>query len=167
MEYLIVDGYNIINAWDELSKISKDSMEDARWKLLEIMSDYQGYTNNSVVVVFDAHFVKDSSEKIEDYDNIKVVYTKENETADNYIEKLVHNLSKDYTVRVATLDYLEQTIVLSKGAYRISASELFEELKRIRRRKRLDKNKSKKNTIESMIDPNTAKILEKLRREEF
>lgn len=169
MEYLLIDGYNIIYDWEELEKVAKINLEDARWKLLEILSDYQGYTKICVIVVFDAHLVKGSSEKIEQYENIEIVFTKENETADNYIERLVHNIAKKYIVKVATSDYLEQTIILSKGAYRISANELYKEVMIVRNKNKGQGNikRHKKYTLETRIDNKTLKILEKLRREKF
>ncbi|MGE4284226.1 MAG: NYN domain-containing protein, partial [Clostridia bacterium] len=128
MEYLIIDGYNIINAWPDLAIAAKECLEDARWKLLEVLANYQGYKKNKVIVVFDAHLVRGSQEKKEIYSGVEIVYTKENETADNYIEKLVHEIGRNQTVRVATSDFLEQTIVLSKGATRLSANELRDEM---------------------------------------
>lgn len=90
MEYLVVDAYNVINAWNDVFDMRKEKLEDCRLKLLDILSDYQGYKKANIIVVFDAHMVSGSQEKEEIYDNITVVYTKENETADNYIERFVY-----------------------------------------------------------------------------
>ncbi|WHH61417.1 NYN domain-containing protein [Petroclostridium sp. X23] len=169
MEYLIIDGYNIINAWPELAKLARDNLENARWKLLEILADYQGYKKNKVIVVFDAHLVKGSIEKKDIYAGVDVVYTKENETADNYIEKLVHDIGRSETVRVATSDFLEQTIILSKGATRLSANELKEEVKVSHKdmdHKYLQRG-IKDHTIGSRLGEDTLRVLEKLRRQKF
>ncbi|MBZ4646541.1 MAG: uncharacterized protein PWR27_1163 [Petroclostridium sp.] len=169
MEYLIIDGYNIINAWPELSSIAKESLENARWKLLETMANYQGYKKNKVVVVFDAHLVKGNTEKKEAYAGVDVIYTKENETADNYIEKLVHQIGKSEQVRVATSDFLEQTIVLSKGATRLSAKELREEIQLVNKSigEKYLQPTIKDHTIGSRLGGDTLKALEKLRRQKF
>ena len=129
-EYLLVDGYNIIFAWDELKALAAENLEGARTKLMEIMCNYQGFKQCTLILVFDAYKVKGSVGEVEKVNNITVVYTKEAETADTYIEKATHDLSKEHRVRVATSDNLEQTIILGNGAYRISASEFYDEIKR-------------------------------------
>ena len=126
--YLFVDGYNIIFSWDNLKKISDYSLEDARKKLLEILSDYQGSLGHEIVVVFDAHNVSGNVGSIEAYSNLTVVYTKEDESADNYIERHAGILAKDCKVRVATNDNLQQVMISGKGAARISAKALFDEV---------------------------------------
>jgi len=128
-EYLFVDGYNIIFSWDSLKKISDYSLEDARKKLLDILSDYQGLCGHEVIVVFDAHNVSDGVGSITPYSNLTVIFTKEDESADNYIERQSKILAKDYKVRVATNDNLQQVIITSKGAQRISTSDLLNEVK--------------------------------------
>ena len=128
-EYLLVDGYNIIFAWDELRDISKTNLDLARSMLINTMSNYQGIYGCEVIVVFDAYKVKGQVREIEKVGNISVVYTKESETADTYIEKTSHDLSREHRVRVATSDGAEQIIILGNGAYRVSASELYEEVK--------------------------------------
>lgn len=129
-EYLIVDGYNIIFAWEDLKELSKANMDSARGKLLDELGSYQGYRGCHVVVVFDAYRTKGHPAVTEQYQNIRVVYTKTDETADMYIEKLVHEIGKKNRVTVATNDGLEQLTVLSQGALRMSASNLKEELER-------------------------------------
>lgn len=124
-DYLLVDGYNIIFAWDELKKIAEKSLDDARKKLADIMCSYQGYTGYEVILVFDAYKVKRNHRDVEKYYNISIVYTKECETADTYIECTSHELVKNHRVRVATSDGAEQMIILGNGAMRISASELY------------------------------------------
>ncbi|MCH5194396.1 MAG: TetM/TetW/TetO/TetS family tetracycline resistance ribosomal protection protein [Oscillospiraceae bacterium] len=130
-EYLLVDGYNIIFSWDELNEAAKDNLDLARSMLINTLCNYQGFKQCEVILVFDAYKVKGNTREVERFHNINVVYTKEAETADMYIEKVTHELSKDYRVRVATSDGTEQLIILGSGAYRLSASELHDEVKRI------------------------------------
>ncbi len=122
-ECLLVDGYNIIFSWDELNELSKTNLDHARTRLMEILNNYQGYRKCLLIVVFDAYKIKKNVGSFEKNDNIYVVYTKEAQTADNYIEKVTHDLAQNYRVYVATSDALEQTIVSSRGAMRISARE--------------------------------------------
>lgn len=129
-EYLLVDGYNIIFAWDELKKAAEENLDLARSMLINTLCNYQGFRQCNLILVFDAYKVKGSVGEVEKVNNITVVYTKEAETADTYIEKATHDLSKEHRVRVATSDNLEQTIILGNGAYRISASEFYDEIKR-------------------------------------
>ena len=126
--YLLVDGYNIIFAWDELKEVAKDSLDMARTKLINMLSSYQGFINSPVIVVFDAYRVKGNPGSIEHYGDLSVVYTKEAETADAYIEKVTHDLAKHHRVRVATSDGLEQIIILGAGALRISARSFHDEV---------------------------------------
>ena len=130
-EYLLVDGYNIIFSWEELSEAAKDNLDLARSMLINTLCNYQGFRQCEVILVFDAYKVKGNTREVERFHNISVVYTKEAETADMYIEKVTHELSKNYRVRVATSDGTEQLIILGSGAYRVSAAELHDEVKRI------------------------------------
>ncbi len=130
-DYLLVDGYNIIFAWEDLRELSETSLDAARQKLMDMMCNYQGYTNSRVIVVFDAYRVKGNPGSVETYHNISVVYTREAETADMYIEKTTRKIAKNNRVRVATSDALEQMIVLGHGATRISARTFREEMERI------------------------------------
>ena len=123
-EYLLVDGYNIIFAWDELKTIAQKSMDTARQILMDILSSYQGYRGNHVILVFDAYKVPGNLGSVSRYHNIHVVYTKETETADSYIEKTTYSIARHHKVQVATSDNLEQVIILGHGALRISAAEL-------------------------------------------
>lgn len=127
-EYLFVDAYNIIFSWEGLKKLADSSLEDARKKLLDILSDYQGFSGFQVIVVFDAHNVAANPGSINPYDNLTVIFTKEDETADNYIERCARILARDYKVRVATNDNLQQIMITGKGAVRISAKELYDEI---------------------------------------
>lgn len=122
-DYLLVDGYNIIFAWDDLAEIAKENMDLARSKLINLLCNYKGVRQCEVIVVFDAYRVKGGIGSIEKVNNITVVYTKEAETADTYIEKATHELSRDYRVEVATSDRMEQLIIAGNGAARLSASE--------------------------------------------
>ena len=122
-DYLLVDGYNIIFAWEDLKKIAGDNLDAARGELINRMCNYQGYAGCELILVFDAYRVKGKHREVEKYCNINIVYTKESETADSYIERVSHELSKKHKVRVATSDGLEQMIILGNGAMRISATE--------------------------------------------
>lgn len=130
-EYLLVDGYNIIFAWDELNDIAKDNLDLARNQLINILCNYQGFKQCELILVFDAYKIKGGQRNIQKIHNINVVYTKEAETADMYIEKVTHDISKAHRVRVATSDNLEQLIILGNGAFRISASEFQKEIKSV------------------------------------
>lgn len=128
--YLIVDGYNIVHAWDELKCLVNDNLEGARMKLLDVLSNYQAFVKKEVIVVFDAYKVKGNIGEMFDYHNIHVVYTKEAETADAYIEKLTHQISKEYHVTVATSDGLIQLITRGQNCIVMSARELKEEVEK-------------------------------------
>jgi len=169
MEYLLVDGYNIINAWRDIFDVEGEPLEDCRDRLANMLSNYQGFRRVNIILVFDAHMVRGSQEKEIAFDNIKIVYTKENETADNYIEKFVHKLGNIHIIRVATSDYLEQTMILSNGGFRMTARELREEIMRASAtEKPAHKGKGmKSNAIESHISPELLEKLEKLRRGQF
>lgn len=127
-EYLLVDGYNIIFAWDELKELAEVNIEGARDKLMDILCNYQGYKKCTLILVFDAYKVEGNPGEVIKYHNIYVVYTKEAETADQYIEKTVRKMGRKYAVTVATSDALEQVIILGQGAQRLSAAGLKEEV---------------------------------------
>jgi predicted RNA-binding protein with PIN domain len=120
-EYLLVDGYNVIFAWDELKEVAQDSIETARATLTDILINYRAMRQCEVILVFDAYKVKGNHGSVEKTGGIYVVYTKEAETADSYIEKTTYDLAKTHRVRVATSDGLEQMIILGHGALRVSA----------------------------------------------
>ena len=164
--FLLVDGYNIINAWPELKELMEVSMESARQKLLDIMTNYQGFKNITVIVVFDAHMVKGGRGSDFKYNNINVIFTKEAQTADNYIERVVTKLPEDYRVRVATSDGLEQTIIMGHGAIRMSARELKREITYTEKHIRteyIQKRPAKNNMLMDNLDPQTAQMLEQMR----
>ena len=125
-DYLLVDGYNIIFAWDELKRIAAENLDAARAELINMMCSYQGCTGYEIIVVFDAYRVKGRHRDVEKYYNISIVYTKESETADSYIERVSHELSQKHRVFVATSDGLEQMIILGNGAMRWTAAELYD-----------------------------------------
>ncbi len=130
-EYLLVDGYNIIFSWEELKELAKVNVEAARGKLMDILSNYQGYKNCVLILVFDAYKVERGQGEVMKYHNIYVIYTKEAETADQYIEKAVHEMAGKYHVTVATSDALEQVIIWGQGAKRMSAQDLLKEVERV------------------------------------
>ncbi len=130
-EYLLVDGYNIIFAWDELKSVARDNLDAARRQLCDLLCGYQGYQKCRVIVVFDAYKVKGGLGSVEKYHNIHVVYTREAETADAYIERATYEIGRRHRVRVATSDGPEQLIILGHGALRLSASNFHEEIERV------------------------------------
>ena len=126
--YLLIDGYNIIFAWEDLNELARININSARDKLIDIMRNYQGYKKVNLILVFDAYKVPGGQGSVIKYHNINVVYTKEAETADQYIEKVTNQIGKKYDVIVATSDCLEQMIVWGQGAIRLSAKGLREEI---------------------------------------
>ena len=119
-----MDGYNIIFAWEELKAVSRESLEHARQCLMDILANYHGFHPCELILVFDAYKVAGNVGAAEEYHGIHIVYTREAETADNYIEKTIYKIARDHRVRVATSDALEQMIILGSGALRVSAAEL-------------------------------------------
>ena len=130
-EYLLVDGYNIIHAWDELKEMAATNLEAARRMLMDILCNYQGFKKCIVILVFDAYRVKGNPGSVEKWNNIHVVYTREAETADTYIERATYDLAKEHRVRVATSDNLEQLIIIGHGAVRVAAKEFREEIETV------------------------------------
>jgi len=127
-QYLLVDGYNIIYASEKLSELARKDMKAARDSLMDTLSNFQGIRREHVILVFDAYRVAGGVEKVLKYNNIDVVFTKEAETADQYIEKAAHEISKKYQVTVATSDAVEQVIIFGGGAIRMSAKEFWAEI---------------------------------------
>lgn len=130
-EYLLVDGYNIIFAWEELKTVARENLDAARKQLCDLLCNYQGYKKCHVIVVFDAYKVKGGLGSVEPYHNITLVYTKEAETADAYIERATYEIDRRHRVRVATSDGPEQLIILGHGALRLSASHFYEEMTQV------------------------------------
>ena len=163
-EYLFVDGYNIINSWDRFNHLKKNHLEEARNELIEVMTEYMHYSGIEIILVFDAHLVKGNSGTIENHKGLKVVYTKENETADQYIEKELDKIGRIKRVRVATSDWMEQQIVLGRGGTRISARELETEIlneNKLIRRKRTTEN-VKNDLLLGRLDEETIRRLNQI-----
>ncbi|MDF2949013.1 MAG: hypothetical protein K0R07_1039 [Sedimentibacter sp.] len=164
-EYLYIDGYNIINQWSYYRDISRN-IANSRNKLIELLVEYQAYRGIKVIVVFDAHLVKGSVEKKEVISGVEVIYTKEHETADSYIEKQLDKIGRYEHVQVATSDSAIQQIVISRGGTRISAQEMILMLEDTKRdiRTKTDKPRQKGTNIDQVIDSETLKKLERIRR---
>ena len=161
-EFLLVDGYNIIFAWDELKELAKTNIDGARDRLKDILCNYQGYKKCTLILVFDAYRVEGHREEITDYHNIHVVFTKEAETADMYIEKTVHAIGRNHQVTVATSDGLEQVIIMGQGARRLSAAGLKEEIELAGRQMREiyeEHQKGRRNFLEEYM-PREARHIE-------
>lgn len=165
-EYLLVDGYNIIFSWEELKELSERDIGAARGKLADILSNYQGFRKCTLILVYDAYKVEGNPGEVLKYHNIYIVYTKEAETADQYIEKTVRRIAKNADVTVATSDGLEQVIIMGQGAHRMSASGLKEEvelaLKELRG-EHLGRQVNLKNYLLDYLDEETAKQMEEIR----
>ncbi|PYG84848.1 hypothetical protein LY28_03560 [Ruminiclostridium sufflavum DSM 19573] len=166
MEYLVIDGYNVINQWTDIFDLPRESLEDCRDKLLNMLSNYQGYKNIEVIVVFDAYLQKRGQEKVQEFDNLKVVYTKEGETADNFIERFVYLNGRTNTVRVVTSDFMEQIITMSSGGIRVSPRELRLEIQaELKEAKEMNfRPPIKNNTIMSNMSPDVFEKLDKIRK---
>lgn len=164
-EYLFIDGYNVINQWSYYKDISRN-IANSRNKLIELLVEYQAYRGIKVIVVFDAHLVKGSIEKKETVAGVEVVYTKEHETADSYIEKQLDKIGRYEHVQVATSDQSIQQIVISRGGTRISAHEMILMLENTKKdiRTKTDIPRQKGTNIDQIIDTETLKKLEKIRR---
>ena len=165
-EYLLVDGYNIIFSWEELKELSERDIGAARGKLADILSNYQGFRKCTLILVYDAYKVEGNPGEVLKYHNIYIVYTKEAETADQYIEKTVRRIAKNADVTVATSDGLEQVIIMGQGAHRMSALGLKEEvelaLKELRG-EHLGRQVNLKNYLLDYLDEETAKQMEEIR----
>ena len=165
-EYLLVDGYNIIFAWEGLKELAKSDLKSARDKLMDVLCNYQGYKKCTLILVFDAYKVEGGPGSVMKYHNIHVVYTKEAETADQYIEKTVRRIGRNHHVTVATSDALEQVIILGHGAARMSALGLKEEVELALlelRREHLGKAENDRNYLFDYLTKEDARQLEKVR----
>ena len=151
-EYLLIDGYNIIFAWKELSELAKVNIASARDKLLDIMCNYQGIRNCNLIVVFDAYRVEGHQTELLDYHNIHVVYTKEAETADQFIEKFAHENGKKYNVTVATSDSIEQVIIRGQNCHLLSARDLEWEVNHANEKLRMEYLEKQPEKINSLRD---------------
>ena len=165
-EYLLVDGYNIIFSWDELKDLAEVNIESARNKLMDILCNYQGYKKCTLILVFDAYKVEGNIGEVLSYNNIHVVYTKEAETADQYIEKVVHEIGRKYHVTVATSDRLEQVIIMGQGGNLLSARGLQEEIEIVNQEIRnecLAKRQNSRNYLFNHMSDEMADYMEDVR----
>lgn len=166
MKIIYIDGYNVINSWPQLIEAKKVSYDIARQKLIEILENYSSYKGNKVVIVFDAHLVKGSIQKKEKHGNLMIVFTKEGETADSYIEKAVNDLGRKVDISVVTNDNLEQQLVFQRGATRKSCLDFYHEVNSIenRIRKKTEVNSAKdRNLLEDYMDDDLRQKFEKMR----
>ena len=165
-EYLLVDGYNIIFSWDELNELAKINIDSARGKLLDILCDYQGSRGIEVIAVFDAYRVQGHRTEVTDYHNIHVVFTKEAETADQYIEKFAHENGRKYTVMVATSDRLEQIIIRGQGCGLYSARDFEEEIDRVKNQTREHTNRPHSGHKNYLLDSVPEEVLRQVKKDE-
>lgn len=164
-QYLFIDGYNIINQWKTLRNYT-ESLANSRDKLIEDLIEYKAYKGINVIVVFDAHMVKGSNEKKEIISGVEVVYTKEHQTADSYIEKQIDKLGRDELVQVATSDNAIQQIVMARGGTRISSEEMFMELTKTKQeiKRKADSINHKVTNLSNLLDTETLNKLENMRK---
>ncbi|ACD51387.1 NYN domain-containing protein [Clostridium botulinum] len=168
MKIIFVDGYNVINSWPDLKIKKNNNFDGARRSLIDTMHNYGVYNDCKVIIVFDAHKVLGSIQKVEAVNkNLSIIFTKDGETADSYIEKEVNLLGRKYEVIVVTSDWLEQQTIFQRGAVRMSSLEFYNEVLDVENSIRKRKNKSKildKNILSDNIDLEILKKLEKIRR---
>ena len=167
MKTVFVDGYNVINSWPNLKKIKEYSYESSRQQLIETLQNYSEFKGYKIFIVFDAHMVKGGLQKKDRQGNLVVVFTKDGETADNYIEKMVNNIGRQSEVCVVTSDSLEQQITFQRGATRMSSIEFYHEVISIEKKIQMKTEKKyleKRNWLEERIDEKTLEKLEKIRR---
>jgi predicted RNA-binding protein with PIN domain len=165
-EYLLVDGYNVIFAWEDLKELAKVNIEGARNKLMDVLCNYQGFKKCNLILVFDAYKVQGQELGVQKYHNIHVVYTKEAETADQYIEKVVHEIGRKYHVTVATSDNVEQVVTLGQGGKLLSARELRKEVEEVQRQIReeyLNRPQKGKNYLFDYLDEEISGRMEEVR----
>ena len=162
-----MDGYNVIFAWEELNELAKVNIDGARGRLMDILCDYQGIRKCHLIVVFDAYRVKGHPTEISDYHNIHVVYTKEAETADQFIEKFAHENGRKYDVTVATSDGLEQIIIRGQGCGLISAREFEREVASVKKGvvSRLQEQKQSGHTLMDSLSEDSRKELDSLKNQ--
>lgn len=169
-EYIIIDGYNVINAWSDLKKLSEENLEAARNILIDRMAEYHSYTGAEVIIVFDAYRVKGAKIKKDRINDVEIVFTKKNQTADSYIEIKVESLAKDKRniVKVVTSDLAEQQVILGSGGIRVLPKELkfqYEQMK-TKIEKKVEKSTNNRMNLGDRIDTEVLEILEKWRRED-
>jgi len=167
VKIIFVDGYNVINSWQDLKPLQEFSMEASRQKLVNIMQNYSGFTGNKIIIVYDGHLMAGNNGSREEHTNVSVVFTKTSETADNYIEKAVNKIGRKVNVAVVTSDNLEQQVVFQRGAARISAYEFYIEVKDFEDKIRKSGEKrysEKRNQLGDSIEKSILEELEKIRR---
>lgn len=168
MKIIFVDGYNVLNSWPNLKQDKNEDFYGSRQKLVNILHNYVSFNDCKIIVVFDGYKVAGNLEKKEEiYKNLSMVFTKDGETADSYIEKEVHNLGRKYEVYVVTSDSLEQQTIFQRGAVRVSSIEFYNEVVETEKRihKKTEKNKiPSKNHLQDNIDNDVLKKLEEIRR---
>ncbi len=162
-EYLLVDGYNVIFAWEELKELAKENIQSARNKLMDILCNYQGFKKCAVILVFDAYKVEGDALEVYKYHNIHVVFTKEAETADQYIEKVTHHIGKKYHVTVVTSDGVEQVVTRGRGASLISSREFFDEVEFVNRQIKEESEKRRETARNYLMDHMDPKLQEHLK----
>lgn len=165
-EYMLVDGYNVIFAWDSLRELAEQNIDAARDRLMDILVNYSSYQKCTLILVFDAYKLKGHTTEIMEYHNIYVVYTKEAETADRYIEKTAHEIGHKYRVTVVTSDGMEQVIIRSAGCILMSSKELFEDVQRVEReirKEHIESQMSKKNLLFDQLSDEMKQKLEDIR----
>ncbi|MEG6566668.1 NYN domain-containing protein [Thermoanaerobacterium saccharolyticum] len=161
--YMVIDGYNVINNWQDLKFEARNNLEDARQKLIDTLQNFRGYTGFNIILVFDAMYAKGKQQNKEYHNGIEVVYTKEGESADSYIEGLIKEIVKKDKVVVVTSDWILQQVVLGQGAIRMSSRELYEELNNYLedKKKKFYTKDDKKDSIESRL---SEEIIERLKK---
>ena len=167
MRTVFVDGYNVINSWPNLKEIKEYSYESSRQQLIDTLQSYSEFKAYKLFIVFDAHMVKGSVEKKERQGNIIVVFTKESETADSFIEKTVNNMGRKSEICVVTSDSLEQQVTFQRGATRMSSIEFYHEVMSIEKKIKIKTEKKyleNRNWLEDRLDEKTLEKLEKIRR---
>ncbi|MCG8484993.1 MAG: NYN domain-containing protein [Clostridia bacterium] len=167
-KYLLIDGYNIINSWAVLKEAAEISLEEARSKLIDLLADYKSYTGQEIWVIFDAHQVKGVEDRQDQLMGINIVFTKENQTADSFIEIKVKELTRNRRneVRVATSDWAEQQVIMGSGGIRISSRELLIEIEQNVKKIEIktDTINKEKSLLYERIDKKTAKMLDEWRK---
>jgi len=165
-EYIVVDGYNVLYAWPELAKLKEKGLEHARDRLVDILADYSGISGDRVLVVFDAHQVKGFGARYEEVNGVQVFYTREEETADAMIERLVGEMPRDGYTRVVTSDWDEQRIILGRGAYRMTPGELYRRVQRAKKegQEPYTRKKLTEGYLENRLAENVRQMFEQWRR---
>jgi predicted RNA-binding protein with PIN domain len=171
---LLVDGYNVINNWPELLELKEQDIGHARHRLVAYLSEFQALCGVQVIVVFDAHLVKGGVEQSENSQGIEIIYTKEEETADNWIERYVvqhkrAGAAKEESLFVSTYDWMEQRIISAKGAYRVTPGELRNDIQKIKtiEKRRVSKTADERVLLDQHLSDKTKKVLEKWRRHKY